>query len=90
MAPTFTSMEASNGHEVPKVASIKTLVDSASLTFVPSEYTYTKNPNEQGDANDPEHSIPIIDFALLTSGSPDQRAKVILGLRRACEEWGFF
>ncbi|CAL2277865.1 unnamed protein product [Prunus armeniaca] len=90
MAPTVTSMEASNGHEVPKVASIKTLADSASFTFVPSEYTYTKNPNEQGDANDPEHSIPIIDFALLTSGSPDQRAKVIQELSRACEEWGFF
>ncbi|PQM34790.1 protein DMR6-LIKE OXYGENASE 2-like [Prunus yedoensis var. nudiflora] len=76
--------------EVPKLASIKTLADSASFTFVPSEYTFTKNPNEQGDANDSEHSIPIIDFALLTSGSPDQRAKVIQELRRACEEWGFF
>ncbi|XP_021829302.1 flavonol synthase/flavanone 3-hydroxylase-like [Prunus avium] len=62
MAPTGTSMEAYNGHEVPKVASIKTLADSAALTFVPSEYTYTKNPNEQGDANDPEHSIPILIF----------------------------
>ncbi|XP_021825024.1 protein DMR6-LIKE OXYGENASE 2-like isoform X2 [Prunus avium] len=90
MAPAVTSLtEASNGHET-EVASIKRLAASAALSSVPSEYTYTKNPNEQGDANDPEHSIPTIDFALLTSGSPDQRAKVIEELGRACEEWGFF
>ncbi|KAB2634820.1 2-oxoglutarate/Fe(II)-dependent dioxygenase [Pyrus ussuriensis x Pyrus communis] len=89
MAPSMTSMEASIGNE-SKVASIKTLADSAALTSVPSEYTYTKNPNDMGDANDPEHSIPIIDFALLTSAYPDQRAQMIQKLGRACQEWGFF
>ncbi|XP_026441708.1 probable 2-oxoglutarate/Fe(II)-dependent dioxygenase [Papaver somniferum] len=35
-------------------------------------------------------TIPVIDFSFLTSGSPDQRSKVIEDLRNACQDWGFF
>ncbi|KAM7481683.1 hypothetical protein LguiB_006266 [Lonicera macranthoides] len=38
----------------------------------------------------PEDSIPTIDFALLTMGTPYQRSKVIHDLGKACAEWGFF
>ncbi|PQM42313.1 protein DMR6-LIKE OXYGENASE 2 [Prunus yedoensis var. nudiflora] len=74
MAPAVTSLTEASDGHEIEVASIKRLAGSAALR----------------DANDPEHSIPTIDFALLTSGSPDQRAKVIEELGRACEEWGFF
>ncbi|XP_050107528.1 2-oxoglutarate-dependent dioxygenase 19-like isoform X1 [Malus sylvestris] len=86
MAPTVTSVDASE----PNVASIKTLAGSDALTSVPSEYAYIMDPNDKGDANDPEHSIPIIDFALLTSDSPDERAQMIQKLGKACQDWGFF
>ncbi|XP_062080140.1 2-oxoglutarate-dependent dioxygenase 19-like [Humulus lupulus] len=72
------------------VSSLKALSESGGLTSVPSEYTYAMNPNDQADSNDPEHSIPTIDYSLLTSTSPDQRSKVLNDLRKACEEWGFF
>ncbi|KAI3867636.1 hypothetical protein MKW98_006013 [Papaver atlanticum] len=35
-------------------------------------------------------TIPVIDFSFLTSGSPDQRCKIIQDLRNACRDWGFF
>lgn len=73
-----------------KATNIKALAESGGLTSVPSEYTFTTNPNDQAEANDPEYSIPTIDFSLLTSGSPDQRSKVLHDLHKACEEWGFF
>ncbi|XP_004299627.1 PREDICTED: 1-aminocyclopropane-1-carboxylate oxidase homolog [Fragaria vesca subsp. vesca] len=86
MAPTTTAVA-----DETKVASIKTLTDTgAELNSVPSEYTYVKDPNDQADASDPEHSIPTIDFAHLTSSNPKLRADAIEKLGKACEEWGFF
>nr|QBG82653.1 DMR6-like oxygenase 2 [Papaver somniferum] len=35
-------------------------------------------------------SLPVIDFSLLTSGSPNQRSKIVEELRNACLHWGFF
>lgn len=84
MAPTTTTVA-----DEAKVASIKTLT-GAELNSVPSEFTYIKDPNDQADASDPEHSIPTIDFAQLTTSSPDLRSKAIQEIGRACEEWGFF
>ena len=65
---------------------------SRSTTSVPSEYTFIANPNDEVvDSSDPEYSIPIINnFSLITSGDPQQRSKILLDLRKACEEWGFF
>ena len=75
-------------------ATVKELVTnqySRSATSVPSEYTFVSNPNDQVvDSDDPEYSIPTIDFSLLTSCDPEQRSKILLDLRKACEEWGFF
>ncbi|ONK71975.1 uncharacterized protein A4U43_C04F14360 [Asparagus officinalis] len=34
--------------------------------------------------------IPVIDFSLLTEGTPDQRYLVVQELAKACEDWGFF
>ncbi|KAL5563942.1 hypothetical protein UlMin_033689 [Ulmus minor] len=91
MAPTSgLEVVESPQTQATKVTSIKVLTESGGLASVPSEYTFTTNPNDQADSNDPEHSIPVIDFSLLTSGSPDQRSTIIHELRKACEEWGFF
>lgn len=72
------------------VSSIKALTESGAVTSVPSNYTFTLNPNDQADSNDPEYSIPTIDFSLLTSDSPEQRSKALHDLRKACEDWGVF
>lgn len=62
-----------------KRTGIKTLVESSGdFSSVPSEYTYTKTCiEEEADPNDPEFLLPIIDLSVLTSGSPDQRSKLI-------------
>ncbi|CAL8175345.1 unnamed protein product [Prunus armeniaca] len=73
-----------------KVTSIKSLAESPALNSVPSTYAFNINPNEEADRNDPEFAIPIVDMSLLTSGSPDQRSKIIHDLRKICQEWGFF
>lgn len=73
-----------------KVTSIKTLAETPALSSVPSAYAFTINPHDEADPNDPKFAIPIIDMSLLTSGSPDQRSKIIQDLVKICEEWGFF
>uniref|UniRef100_A0A5B7BI18 Putative 2-oxoglutarate/Fe(II)-dependent dioxygenase n=1 Tax=Davidia involucrata TaxID=16924 RepID=A0A5B7BI18_DAVIN len=73
----------------PKLTCIKSLAESRDLTSIPSNYTYSTNPNEIA-GSDPEDTIPVIDFSVLTSGDPDQRSKIIQDLGKACEEWGFF
>nr|XP_009608422.2 probable 2-oxoglutarate/Fe(II)-dependent dioxygenase [Nicotiana tomentosiformis] len=35
-------------------------------------------------------SLPIVDFSLLISGDPHQRAKALHDLSNACRDWGFF
>ncbi|CAK9174081.1 unnamed protein product [Ilex paraguariensis] len=68
---------------------IKTLAESPDLKTIPSNYAYSVKPNETR-ASDPEDSVPIIDFSLLTNVSPEQRSKTIQDLGKACQEWGFF
>ncbi|XP_024020875.1 protein DMR6-LIKE OXYGENASE 2 isoform X1 [Morus notabilis] len=72
--------------------SIKSLAESPELTSIPASYTFTSNPNEYPALlpADPEVNVPIIDLALLTFGTSDQRSKVINELGNACENWGFF
>lgn len=76
--------------EVPKVTSIKTLAESPNLKSIPSQYTFTINPDDIADPNDPMFSIPVIDYSLLTSSSPQQRSKIIHDLTKVCQDWGFF
>ncbi|RYR18755.1 hypothetical protein Ahy_B03g063360 isoform B [Arachis hypogaea] len=90
-----TTPDASQNQESTKNSiifrSVKTLAESPELTSVPSSYTYATNPDDElvtdPDDDDP---IPVIDYSLLFTGTPDQRAKTIHDLGRACEEWGFF
>ena len=84
MAAVAQALETSN------VTSIKSLAESAALNSVPSAYAFNINPNDEADPNDPEFAVPIVDMSLLTSGSPDQRAKIIRDLVKICGEWGFF
>ncbi|PON33011.1 Oxoglutarate/iron-dependent dioxygenase [Parasponia andersonii] len=91
MAPTSVHAPLKEADiQSTKASSIKALTESGSVTSVPSEYSFTLNPNDQADSNDPDHSIPTIDFSLLTSGSPEQRSNFLHDLRKACEDWGFF
>ncbi|KAF2299737.1 hypothetical protein GH714_002957 [Hevea brasiliensis] len=68
--------------------SVKGLVESGTLKDVPSKYAYGRNPEEHISLD--EERIPIIDFSLLTRGTPNQRFKVIRDISNACQEWGFF
>ncbi|KAL9251114.1 2-oxoglutarate-dependent dioxygenase 19-like protein [Drosera capensis] len=72
-----------------KVTPIKELLESAELTSIPSSYTVKTSPPDHFDP-DPDDPIPVIDLSLLTSGTPDQRTKLVRELGKACEEWGFF
>ncbi|PSS02798.1 Protein DMR6-LIKE OXYGENASE 1 like [Actinidia chinensis var. chinensis] len=74
---------------VPKRITVKALVESPALTSLPSNYSYTINPDES-DASDPDGTLPIIDFSLLTSRDPHQRSTVIQELNKVCQDWGFF
>ncbi|OIW10449.1 hypothetical protein TanjilG_00387 [Lupinus angustifolius] len=72
--------------------SVKSLAESPELTSIPSSYTFTTNPDDEivvdfDDVNDP---IPIIDYSLLVTATPSQRAKTIHDINKACEHWGFF
>lgn len=79
-------MAAAASNELP---SIKTVAGSPNLTSLPSSYVFTRIPDEP-IISESEISIPIIDYSLLTSGTPNQRTKIINDLRNACQEWGFF
>jgi hypothetical protein len=70
--------------------SVKALAESPRLTSIPPTYTFTGSPNDEAVSDDPEDSIPVIDFSLLTSGTPDQRSLTIHHLGKACQDWGFF
>ncbi|KAK2973625.1 hypothetical protein RJ640_022273, partial [Escallonia rubra] len=71
------------------MTSIKVLAQSSALNSLPSSYAYSTN-HQVATASDPDGSLPVIDFSLLTSGNPDHQAKVVHDLGKACEEWGFF
>ncbi|KAJ0025493.1 hypothetical protein Pint_08400 [Pistacia integerrima] len=68
---------------------VKELVESRGcLQSVPSNYVFPENHDDCIISE--EETIPTIDYSLLTSGSPEQRSKVIHKLGIACREWGFF
>ncbi|KAF5448455.1 hypothetical protein F2P56_028990, partial [Juglans regia] len=75
--------------------SIKQLLaqTSGGLTsnIIPTAYNFTPN-NIHLPVSDEvfEDSIPTIDFSLLTSGTPEQRSKIVNDLGKACQDWGFF
>ncbi|KAK6945785.1 Non-hem dioxygenase N-terminal domain [Dillenia turbinata] len=75
---------------IPAESFIKTLAESPNLTSIPSTYTYSTTPLVEPVVSGSEASIPIIDFSLLTSGSPDRRSQAIHDLGKACQDWGFF
>ncbi|KAJ4822025.1 hypothetical protein Tsubulata_001599 [Turnera subulata] len=68
--------------------SVKGQVESGGLNHVPSKYLYHTNLGERISSD--AEVIPTIDFSILTSGTPDQRSKVIQDIGNACAEWGFF
>ncbi|EEF48570.1 2-oxoglutarate-dependent dioxygenase 19 [Ricinus communis] len=68
--------------------SVKGLLDSGCLDNVPSKYAYKRKSDECISFD--EETIPIIDFSLLTSGTPEEHSKVIQDIGNACQEWGFF
>ncbi|XP_062020631.1 2-oxoglutarate-dependent dioxygenase 19-like [Rosa rugosa] len=74
----------------PILTSVKKLSESSQVTSIPSTYTYPVNPQDESVLIDYDSKIPIVDFSLLTSGTPEQRSKAISDLGKACEDWGFF
>ncbi|KAI8532344.1 hypothetical protein RHMOL_Rhmol11G0207300 [Rhododendron molle] len=95
MAPATTSLSVETSTDTSRAnatkrVSVKTLVETPGLTSIPSNYSYSTNPNESAGSNPDEDTFPIIDFSLLTSDDPHQRSKTIQDLDRACRDWGFF
>ncbi|KAI3973178.1 hypothetical protein MKX01_020913 [Papaver californicum] len=75
---------------------IKDLIESTDLISVPSKHALPAKAEdltmltEEEEEGVEQVSLPVIDFSLLTSGSADQRSKVIEDLGNACLHWGFF
>ncbi|KAK7372991.1 hypothetical protein VNO80_06384 [Phaseolus coccineus] len=69
--------------------SVKELVESSTVTSVPSNYVCHKNPEDSMSYYETEN-IPTIDFHQLTSSDPSERSKAIQQLGDACRDWGFF
>ncbi|GMN58969.1 hypothetical protein TIFTF001_028070 [Ficus carica] len=93
LAPGITQVSLqTSSSPTSKMISIKSLAESPNLTSIPASYTFSIDPNHDHPTllEQPEVQIPVIDFSLLVSGSPDQRSKVIDELSKACENWGFF
>ncbi|PIA51992.1 hypothetical protein AQUCO_01000101v1 [Aquilegia coerulea] len=89
MVATITQAHVeTDAHFRPKIGCVKDLAESSDFTSIPSKYSYSTTLNQQDVVADEQ--IPIIDFSLLNSNIPDQRAKVIQDLAKACQDWGFF
>ncbi|KAJ0078025.1 hypothetical protein Patl1_37161 [Pistacia atlantica] len=77
-----------------KMATVKVLAESPGLSSIPSTYTFPKNESDKkssvSDTEYDDNLIPVIDFSLLTSSSPEVRSIIINDLREACQKWGFF
>lgn len=76
-------------HIIWKMFCVKGLVESGCLSSVPSSYVFEKDLDDDCIISEAE-TIPIINFSMLTSGSPEQRYKTIQAIGNACLEWGFF
>ncbi|ONK60868.1 uncharacterized protein A4U43_C08F23550 [Asparagus officinalis] len=68
-------------------STIKELSSSGALSSLPSLYA-SKAHELESVVEDGQ--IPVVDFSLLTAGSPEKRSQMIRELGKACEEWGFF
>ncbi|PIN00891.1 Flavonol synthase [Handroanthus impetiginosus] len=79
MAATASTEPSSN---VSDNSSVKALAESSTLQSIPSQFTFAND--SRGSHCD---SIPILDFSLLTSPDPDQRAELLQDLDKACREW---
>lgn len=88
--PPNASFTVDHKPEAPKVTSIKTIAESANLKSIPSQYACTTNPFEVADPNDPQFSVPVIDYSFLTSSSPEQRSKTVLLLITLSSSFLFF
>lgn len=80
-------------NRITSFKSVKTLSESPDFNSIPSSYKFITSPHDrkeivaEPDDNDP---IPVIDYSLLATGTPDQRTKTTHDIGKACEEWGFF
>jgi hypothetical protein len=89
--PLVSEASRPSPNQFSKTTYVKKLAESPSLTSIPANYTFTKDPQEgEAVSEDPEEPIPVIDFSLLAYGTPDQRSTIIQELGRACKDWGFF
>ena len=84
------TLKASTVHS-PRMKSVKALAESASLSSLPSIYSFTHNPHDETIIpDDAEDSVPIIDVSLLVSGTPEEQSQVVHQLNKACSDWGCF
>ncbi|CAI9098472.1 OLC1v1035123C1 [Oldenlandia corymbosa var. corymbosa] len=73
------------------MATVKALAQSPNLKSRPSDFAHLKDQEKSIETNlEVNNIIPVIDVSLLSSTNPDDRAKAIHDLGKACEEWGSF
>ncbi|KAI3997728.1 hypothetical protein MKX01_011803 [Papaver californicum] len=75
------------------VIMIKDLIKSTDLISVPSKHALSAKSEDlimSAEEEVEQVTLPVIDFLLLTSGSADQRSKILEDLQHACLHWGFF
>lgn len=72
------------------ITSVQNLVTNGNnqLNCIPSQYAYFKNLSDSTAL--PGDGIPVIDYSLLISQDPDQQAKCVSDLGKACRDWGSF
>ncbi|OWM89401.1 hypothetical protein CDL15_Pgr024149 [Punica granatum] len=78
-----------------KASTVKALAEKHNLTEIPPIYNFqTLSTIDQaiasGGAGEDQEPIPVIDFSLLTSGTPDQRSPIVRNLGNMCRDWGCF
>ncbi|KAJ8769067.1 hypothetical protein K2173_024063 [Erythroxylum novogranatense] len=90
MAETAPPLPSQQSRSHPShMKTVKTLSESPDLISIPSTYIIRPDPQEQVISSELV-SLPVIDYSLLVSGTPDQRSNAIHDLGKACQDWGFF
>ncbi|XP_074562551.1 2-oxoglutarate-dependent dioxygenase 19-like [Curcuma longa] len=71
--------------------SVKQLSDSGAFSSLHLQFYASRDPSAPSDVDATlEPQIPTIDLSLLTGAAPQERARMVRQLGRACQDWGFF
>ncbi|XP_054820098.1 2-oxoglutarate-dependent dioxygenase 19-like [Prosopis cineraria] len=92
MASSVVTISSSKPQELQAshISSVKAFIESNNAISIPSTYYSITELREDVVEDDLAASIPVINFALLTSDDPHIHANTVQDLGNVCKEWGFF